>query len=322
MIEAKPLELLRHVETFEDRGDGAAGPYPGKIVRTGIEAVETRLTQVTRLAHERMAESARHDMVLGDDHLETGIGQERRRRQSADAGADHSHVEIRAAHSAPELERRPSVSLKRCDEPLYGDACEEFRAENGDQRAGNNDAVRDPCAGPQHLRRGDEQEQHAPQARKDHVDGLENRTLGGLRECRAGIIRGPGLSASHCHKADQTETRERERSRIGADELRRDQIGKSQAEEDGEAADLELLISRQYQRQAPPASDRTSPAAIAVPGEVRSSSAQNTTNGARANFTVKNVFMVIPLHGARKAAGSGARSFAHLGAENSPSALI
>jgi len=117
-------------------------------MRTGIEAVETRFAEVVRLAYEGVAESARHDMVLGNDHLETGIGQERRRRQSADAGADHSHVEIRAAHSAPELERRPSVSLKRCDEPLYCDACEELRAENGDQRAGNNDAGRDPYAGP------------------------------------------------------------------------------------------------------------------------------------------------------------------------------
>ncbi len=174
-------------------------------MRTGIEPVEAGLALMVRLAKERMTEPARHNMMLGDDDLQSGVGEEGRGRQSADAGANHSHVEIRAALGAAQLRHRPSISFERGDIPPYGEADEQFRAENGDQGADHNDAGRDPYAGPQHLRRRYEQEQHAPQTREDHVDRRENRALGGLGERRTGIIRGPGLSESHCCEADQTE---------------------------------------------------------------------------------------------------------------------
>ncbi len=105
VIEASPFEPFADAEPLQHRRDGAAGPYAGKIVRAGIEAVETRFAEVARLAYEGVAESTRHDMVLGNDHLETGIGQERRRRQSADAGADNRHVDSGAAASAAKFGR-------------------------------------------------------------------------------------------------------------------------------------------------------------------------------------------------------------------------
>ena len=118
VIETPPFDPFGDAEPLQHRRDRAAGPYAGKIVRAGIEAVETRFAEVARLAYEGVAESTRHDMVLGNDHLETGIGQERRRRQSADAGADNRHVDSGAAASAAEFGRRPAIGFRRSELPL------------------------------------------------------------------------------------------------------------------------------------------------------------------------------------------------------------
>ena len=208
VIEASPFEPFGDAEPLQHRRDGAPGPYTGKIVRAGIEAVETRFAEVARPAYEGVAESTRHDMVLGNEHLETGIGQERRRRQSADAGADNRHVDSGAAASAAEFGRRPAIGFQRRKPALDRGPRYELRSENRDQGADYDNRGRQQHAHLQRARQCEQQEQHAPQGRKRHVDRLENRAFGRFGERRTGIIGGPRLSQSHCHKADQAETRE------------------------------------------------------------------------------------------------------------------
>ena len=62
-------------------------------MRAGVEAIDAGTAVVARLAQERVAVSAGHDMRLEDRDLEPGIGEQRRSDQAADPCADHRHVD-------------------------------------------------------------------------------------------------------------------------------------------------------------------------------------------------------------------------------------
>ena len=53
-------------------------------MRAGVETVEAGLPEMARFAQERMAEAARRDMGLEDRDLQPGVGEQRRRGQSAE----------------------------------------------------------------------------------------------------------------------------------------------------------------------------------------------------------------------------------------------
>ena len=72
-------------------------------MRAGVEAIEAGLPLMARLAQERMAITARHDMGLEDGDLQPGVGEQRRRRQAADSGADDRHVDLALGLGAYEL---------------------------------------------------------------------------------------------------------------------------------------------------------------------------------------------------------------------------
>ena len=101
-------------------------------------------------------------MVLRDDDLQPGIGEERGGREPADAGADHGDVEILATLRAAEGRRRPFVGLQGNDASRQRDAHEELRPEDGGQGAEGDDAGRDEGARFQHVREREEQEERAP----------------------------------------------------------------------------------------------------------------------------------------------------------------
>ena len=157
MVEAAPIQALGDAEPLQRRSQRAAGKQPGEIMRAGVEAVEAGLPEMARLAQEGVAIAARHDMGLEDRDLQSGVGEQRRRGQAADPGADDRHVDRVLGPGAAELRAPASDRLGRVDPVLHERADEEFRAEDRDQspegeEAGRRQRVRRARRGPARRR--------------------------------------------------------------------------------------------------------------------------------------------------------------------------
>ena len=113
VVDAPPIEALGDAEPPQRRTQRAAGTEPGKIMRAGVEAVEAGLAEMARLAQEGVAIAAGNDVGLEDRDLQPGVGEQRRRGEPADPGADHRHVDRALALGAAEPRRRPAISRRR-----------------------------------------------------------------------------------------------------------------------------------------------------------------------------------------------------------------
>ena len=82
-----------------------------------------------------------------------------------------------------------------------------MRTENRDQRTDDHDRGRDPRrhAGP--PAQAEDEKQHAPESRHQHVDELELRRRRAVRVARPRVIRRPGTANRERNEADPTETR-------------------------------------------------------------------------------------------------------------------
>ncbi len=115
MIEPTPIEPIGDAEPGQDRVDRAAGMNAGEIMRAGVEAIDAGAAVVARLAQERVAIAAGDDMRLEHRDLEAGIGEQRRRGEAADPGADDGDVDGVFAARAIEARRRPAIIFGRGD---------------------------------------------------------------------------------------------------------------------------------------------------------------------------------------------------------------
>ena len=101
MVEPAPVEFPATPRRARIASTGPPGWTPGKIVRTGVETVDAGAAPVTRLAQESVAIAAGDDMRLVDRDLEAGVGEQRRRGQAANPGANHGDVDSNSSLAPP-----------------------------------------------------------------------------------------------------------------------------------------------------------------------------------------------------------------------------
>src|ERR1017187_4465130 len=92
VIDPPPLQAVRHPEPFQHAGNRSAGPDPREIVRTSVEAMDNWAAAVPRLAEIAVTIAAGQYMMIEHHHLQAGISEQGRCRQSADASADNRDV--------------------------------------------------------------------------------------------------------------------------------------------------------------------------------------------------------------------------------------
>lgn len=126
---------------------------------------------MARLAQECMAGTDRREMGLEHRDLQPCVGERRRRRQSADSGADDGHVDLALGLGASELGRRPAIGFGRVDAALDERADEDFRGEDRDQSPECEDPGRRSWSGAPSEDQRVGHEQDAPETGNQHIDG-------------------------------------------------------------------------------------------------------------------------------------------------------
>ena len=252
VFDATPLDPVGDVQSFQDRGHRTAHPHPGEIVRPGVEAIGECYTVVMQLALKGLAESARLKMLFGDHHLQSGVCEQCRGSEAADAGSDHRHVEIMVALRAAQCRRRPMIGFQRAHLPRQRHPREEARPEDGRHGSRNHNAGGDDAACFQGVRQREQQKQHAPERGEDHVDQHEDRVLVRPRIRGAGELGRPGPSQKDRRNRKQAEPYERQRHRVGNDDVPGEEHAGGQCAEDHERRNLEHL---DIARIKPPGAD-------------------------------------------------------------------